>query len=48
MVFMVFVYVKFIGELGVCVVILGFGVVYFVIGLYDVWFDYMLVFVIVG
>lgn len=47
-VFMVFVYVKFMGELGVCMVMFGLGVMYFIMGLYDVWFDYMFVLVIIG
>lgn len=39
-VFMVGVYVKFIGEVGVCLVILGLGVIYLLNGFYDVCMDY--------
>lgn len=37
-----------IGEIGVCMVIFGFGVINFVIGLVDVMFDSVLLLVIIG
>lgn len=42
------VYVKLIGKFGVCMVIVGFGVIYLLNGLYDVKFDKVFVLVILG
>lgn len=41
-------YVCLIGKVGVCIVILGFGVINLVIGLGDVFVDFILVVVIIG
>lgn len=47
-VFVVVVYVKLIGKIGVCMVIVGLGVIYLLNGLYDVKLDKVFVLVFMG